>query len=80
MSNKNDWCSRIQDTVSECSNMYTRGVLFQCVSTIKIKRKVLVEYKQTLSSSHRTQLVITMVKLTILDLALNNNNRLTHLL
>ena len=34
--------ARNQDNVSEWSDMSTRGVLFQCVSTMKIQLSVLV--------------------------------------
>ena len=42
--NNNDWLARIQDSVSESSDMSTSGLLFQFASTIKIQR-VLVQCK-----------------------------------
>ena len=40
-----DWLAWNQNNVSECSDMSTRGLLFQCASTIKIQLSVLVYYK-----------------------------------
>ena len=37
-----DWLARNQNNVSEWSDMSTRGLLFQCASTIKIQLSVLV--------------------------------------
>ena len=39
---RKDWLSRNQNNVSEWSNMSTRGLLFQCASTMQIKLSVLV--------------------------------------
>jgi hypothetical protein len=39
------WLDRNHDNVSEWSDMSTRGVLFQCASTIQIQLSVLVLYK-----------------------------------
>ena len=43
-SNSNDWLARIQDSVSEWSDMSTSGLLFQFANTIQIQR-VLVQCK-----------------------------------
>jgi hypothetical protein len=43
-----DWFSRNQNNVSEWSDMSTRGMLFQCASTIKIQLSVLIWYKTDL--------------------------------
>ena len=37
-----DWLAQNQDNVSEWGDMSTRGLLFQCASTIKIQLSVLV--------------------------------------
>jgi hypothetical protein len=41
-SKSKDWLARIQNNVSEWSNMSIRGLLYQCASTIKIQLSVLV--------------------------------------
>ena len=40
-----DWLARNHNNVSEWSDMYTRGLLFQWTSTIKMQLSVLVLYK-----------------------------------
>ena len=40
--NSKDWLIRNQDYVSECGDMFIRGLLFQWASTIKIQLRVLV--------------------------------------
>jgi hypothetical protein len=48
-----DWLARNQDNVSEWSNMYIRGLLFQLANTIRKKTKrVGLEKRRTSSSSH----------------------------
>ena len=47
-----DWLSRIQNNVSEWSDMSTRRLLFQWVSTIKLKSACWSSTKLTSSSSH----------------------------
>ena len=41
-SKSKDWLARIQNNVSEWSNMSIRGLLYQCASTIKIQLSILV--------------------------------------
>ena len=74
-----DWLARNQDNVSKWGDMSTRGLLFQWASTIKIQLSMLVEYK--------ADLVIISLKINkfspwyswkIVELALNNNQSLTH--
>ena len=52
MRKSKDWSPGNQDNVSEWSDMFIRGLLFQCASTIKIPISVFVLYKGTLLSYH----------------------------
>ena len=74
-----DWLARNQDNVSKWGDISTRGLLFQWASTIKIQLSMLVEYK--------ADLIIISLKINkfspwyswkIAELAINNNQSLTH--
>jgi hypothetical protein len=72
-----DWLARNKNNVSVWSDMSTRGLLFQWVSTIKIQLNVLVQYKMDLIIiSLKINLFSPWYSWKISELALNNNHSL----